>query len=383
MAAAPIPLETPPCPLCGSPGGGIVVGTKGRFDMDVRNIACHECALVYQSPRPTYAAMMEYYAGEYRRQYANVRFPNGDDTVGLGEPGYEAAMDAWHRFQAEASAKLSTPAPGARVLEIGCRHGRTLSIMRERFGIEPHGIEPGPEEAALANAAGVRCFNGTLEAFEPGDLRFDVIQLFHVFEHLYDPLDALVRMRRLLSPGGRIVIEVPNVHQPYGLLEENFFQNAHTTNFSAETLPAILARAGLISKHLVDEEVLFVLAVPDGEASELPRPFSHDMLAPPRHPATWVAERLATYHQLEKLDHLLHRHGPSMELLQMLTKLLQGPSFVPHTVRVVTRTVEYFVARNAPRAAAAIAASAAMGADTDEVREGFEQLAAAVGANAA
>ena len=54
------------CPVCGVSSNGLEVGTRGRFNMSVRNIACDHCALVYQSPRPTREAMAEYYATGYR-----------------------------------------------------------------------------------------------------------------------------------------------------------------------------------------------------------------------------------------------------------------------------------------------------------------------------
>jgi SAM-dependent methyltransferase len=376
--ATPVAVETPPCPLCGSTEGGIVVGARGRFGMAVQNIACERCALVYQSPRPTHAAMMEYYAGEYRRQYAEVRFPTATGPVGPGEPGYEEALEGWHLGQATCSMRLGATRIGQRVLEIGCRHGRTLSIMRDRLGILPYGIEPGPEEARLAEANGIQCFNGTLEAFDPGETRFDQIQLFHVFEHLHEPLGALVRMRALLAPGGKIVVEVPNVHQPYGLLEENFFQNAHITNFSAETLPAMFRRAGLDVSIVIDEEVLYIVGASDGSTEPLPRSFDPEMLAAPRRPAQWVADRLATYAELEKLRTGLLARGPSMELINALVKALGRPAFVPHTISVVSEAVEFFIERGAPRAAAIIANAAAMGPHEEEVVVGFRELAAAV-----
>lgn len=382
--AAPQAVETPPCPLCGSAAGGIVVATKGRFGMDVRNIACHECALVYQSPRPTHAAMMAYYAGEYRRQYAGVGFMKEDGYVLPGQEGFEAAMESWHSNQAEHSVLLGATRPGAKVLEIGCRHGHTLRIMKERFGIDPFGIEPGPEEAAQARDAGVPCFNGTLEEFDPGETRFDQIQLFHVFEHLHEPLDALLRFRALLAPGGKVVIEVPNVHQPYGLLEENFFQNAHITNFSAETLPAMFRRAGYSVEKVVDDQALFVVGTALEASEPLPLPFSRELLDEPRNPASWVAERLRTYADLEKIRLAITKGGVlTMPLVELLVKILrQRAGFIPHTVNAVTDLVEFFMAQGAPRLAAIVAGAAAAGSLPQEIRERFQTLALAASEHA-
>ena len=237
----PISDEVPDCPLCGASRDGIVVGSHGRFGMQVRNIACEVCGLVYVTPRPSHAAMMDYYRGTYREHYGEVRYPMpSGGSAGPGDPEYQAALDVWHENQAANALALSRPQPGARVLEIGCRHARTLQLMRERADIRPFGIEPGPAEAQAAEQAGVPCFQGTLEEYPEAE-PFDQIQLFHVLEHFHDPLSQLVRLRGLLAPEGKLLIEVPNVVQPYGLLEENFFQNVHQANVSRQAGPPPVA----------------------------------------------------------------------------------------------------------------------------------------------
>jgi SAM-dependent methyltransferase len=372
----PQATEIPLCPVCGVSSTGIEVGTHGRFGMSVRNIACDHCALVYQSPRPTQAAMAEYYATAYREHYSDIAYgaPDGGYAV-PGDAQFEAAKDTWHQAQADNSRALGETKPGDRVLELGCRHGRTLALMRDAIGIVPYGIEPGLSEAQQAQKAGIHCFAGTIEAFEPGALRFDQIQSFHVLEHLHDPLSALIRMRGWLAPGGRLVIEVPNVYQPYGLLQENFFQNAHLTNFSAATLRVLLARAGYTVLRTFDQGVLFGVAIPDERAGELPLPFLPGLLPNANESAIWVADRLKTYEILERLRVLLLATGPTMELLNELAGTLKRPGFIPHTVNTVTEMAEYFVAQDAPRAAIFVAVAASLGPYPAEICSRFQALA--------
>jgi len=380
----PQATEIPLCPVCGTSSSGIEVGTRGRFDLSVRNIACDQCALVYQSPRPTQQAMAEYYASEYRDHYSDIGYgaPGGGYAV-PGDPQFEAAKDAWHQSQADNARALGETKAGDRVLEIGCRHGRTLALMRDALGIEPFGIEPGLGEAQKAQEAGISCFAGTIEAYDPGELRFDQIQSFHVLEHLHDPLSALIRMRGWLKPGGRMVIEVPNVYQPYGLLEENFFQNAHLTNFSASTLRVLLVRAGYSVLRTLDRGVLFAVAVPDEQATALPLPFLPQLLPNADESAIWVADRLKTYEILERLRVLLLATGPTMELLNELAGTLKRPGFIPHTVRTVSEMAEYFVAQDAPRAAMFVAVAASLGPYPAEICSRFQALAVRLQAIAA
>ncbi len=372
----PQATEIPLCPVCSLSSSGLQVGARGRFDMNVRNIACDTCALVYQSPRPTQAAMAEYYANDYREHYSDIAY--GSPDGGYAAPGdshFDAAKDAWHQSQAKNACSLGETKAGDRVLEIGCRHGRTLVLMRDAVGIEPYGIEPGLGEAQKAQEAGISCFAGTIEAYDPGELRFDQIQSFHVLEHLHDPLSALIRMRSWLKPGGRMVIEVPNVYQPYGLLEENFFQNAHLTNFSASTLRVLLARAGYTVLRTLDQGVLFAVAIPDEHATELPLPFLPQLLPNANESAIWVADRLKTYEILERLRVLLLATGPTMELLNELAGTLKRPGFLPHTVTTVTEMAQYFVSQDAPRAAMFVAVAASLGPYPAEICSRFQALA--------
>lgn len=320
--------------------------------------------------------MAEYYANQYRDHYSDIAYgaPGGGFAV-PGDPQFETAKDSWHQSQAHNARALGETKSGDRVLEIGCRHGRTLALMREAIGVEPFGIEPGLGEAQQAREAGIPCFSGTIEAYDPGDTRFDQIQSFHVLEHLHDPLSALIRMRSWLKPGGRMVIEVPNVYQPYGLLEENFFQNAHLTNFSASTLRVLLSRAGYTVLRTLDRGVLFAVAVPDEQASQLPLPFVPQLLPNADESAIWVADRLKTYEILERLRVLLLATGPTMELLTELAGTLKRPGFIPHTVRTVTEMAEYFVAQDAPRAAMFVAVAASLGPYPAEICGRFQDLA--------
>ncbi len=372
----PEATETPICPVCGVSSSGLEVGTRGRFNMSVRNIACDHCALVYQSPRPTREAMAEYYATGYREHYGDVRYPiPGGGFAKPGDPQFETAMDAWHQTQAANARALGETKAGDAVLEVGCRHGRTLSIMRDQLGIEAFGIEPGLDEAEKARNAGIPCFVGTIEDYDPGDTRFDQIQSFHVLEHLHDPLAALMRMRSWLKPGGRMVIEVPNVYQPYGLLQENFFQNAHLTNFSESTLRVLLVRAGYSVLRTLDRSSLFAVATPDEAVSDAPLPFLPQLMPDANESAIWVADRLKTYEILERLRVLLLSTGPTMELLNELAGTLRRPGFVPHTVNTVIEMAEYFVSQEAPRAAIFVAVAASLGPYPPAVCAEFQGLA--------
>jgi SAM-dependent methyltransferase len=371
----PIADESACCPLCGA-SAAIELSTRGRFGMSVRNVCCNVCSTVYITPRPTEAAMADYYRSTYRKHYGSVGYQLDDGTrVGPEDPGFETILRKWHENQARTALALCRTQPGARVLEIGCRHAMTLRLMREARGIEAHGIEPGEAEAEEARRANVKCFTGTLDNYEATDLKFDQIQLFHVLEHLHRPLESLVRLRNLLTPGGALLVEVPNAYQPYGLLDENFFQNVHLVTYSPNTLPALFRRAGLAVESIHDGKSLFVVGRRNQDPETLPIPYTNNLLPHADQNTDWLVPRLRSYANLEKLRFVLNHNGYSPNLLGPLIHSLKWPAFEAHLTEVCAAFTETFASQGLQREALMLTLAVAQGPFSDEVRDQFRAFA--------
>lgn len=96
---------------------------------------------------------------------------------------------------------------GGRVLDVGCGLGFLLSALSKKF--ERFGLEPNPQAAKIARKNGW-VFPSTLEESGFSSNFFDVVILNHVIEHLPDPVATIQEIRRVLKPGGKLVVETPD-----------------------------------------------------------------------------------------------------------------------------------------------------------------------------
>lgn len=99
--------------------------------------------------------------------------------------------------------------PGGRLLDVGCGSGQGLQLMQS-LGWSVTGVDFDPAAVLVARGKGLDVRAGTVAAQEyPAD-SFDAVTLSHVIEHLPDPLETLQECRRIVKPGGRVVIATPN-----------------------------------------------------------------------------------------------------------------------------------------------------------------------------
>jgi SAM-dependent methyltransferase len=101
------------------------------------------------------------------------------------------------------------------VLDLGCGRGELLLLLREA-GIDASGIESDPALAQAARRRGLEVIeNDALTALRSQeDGRWGATTAIHFFEHLAvaDLLSVVAEIRRVLQPGGVLLVECPNPH---------------------------------------------------------------------------------------------------------------------------------------------------------------------------
>ena len=114
----------------------------------------------------------------------------------------------WHQRRA---LLLNETRPGDKVLDLGCGAGRFVAALRDA-GAEPVGVEIA--EAALVRAQR-NAPGADLRLLEPdGSLPLehasvDLVWCSEVLEHVADTAHLLLEARRVLRPGGRLLVTVP------------------------------------------------------------------------------------------------------------------------------------------------------------------------------
>ncbi|MDQ2893659.1 MAG: class I SAM-dependent methyltransferase [Pseudomonadota bacterium] len=177
----------------------------------------------------------------------------------------------------------------ARILEIGCGTGHNLPMLA-RFGtVEAIEIDPAARAIAserLGEPVGDAPLP-TLPGIERG--AYDLVAVLDVVEHIEDDVAALVAMKTLLKPGGKILIAVP-AHQ--WLWSAHDVVNHHHRRYSKATLAKAIGDAGLTPVKLsYFNSLLFPLAAAARIAGRLTgRDDSDD--SPPAKPLNALFEKV-------------------------------------------------------------------------------------------
>jgi len=235
-------MQSVVCPLCGSTafrprfqGQDRLLGHPGIFPI----VDCLQCGLSYASPRPINIA--PFYKGNYGPHQSTRPLQQDDVSVqdGLPKLYYDVV-------------KQATPLRHGRLLDIGCGAGNFLVAM-QKLGWQVRGYEPDPQAATQANqrlapedSPPVLTAADLDGAF--ADESFDLITLWHVIEHVPNPVQTLATVRRMLKPGGVCIVQTPRLDSLEGRIFGQYFCGLdaprHLCIFTRKTLSLAFEKAG-------------------------------------------------------------------------------------------------------------------------------------------
>ena len=215
-------------------GGGARTPSPFHRERGFAFVRCRRCRSVYLDPRPAPARVLAHYDDYLPEDPERIR-------------GWEASQRPLVR-RAVRILRRALP-PGARILDVGCGYGH-LAAALAAAGFRAEGVELSPIGVRHARSLGVAVRQGTLEAAAfPGEA-FDAVTAYYVIEHLDDPAAFLREARRILRPGGALLLRWPQSAplvrwcRLLGVRIDLFDAPSHLTDFTPESLKALLERKG-------------------------------------------------------------------------------------------------------------------------------------------
>jgi len=150
---------------------------------------------------------------------------------------------------------IETWVPDGILLEVGCATGEFIEEATAA-GYEAIGVEPSKWAVDIARRSGAEVLCGKLADWtaEYAGFTVDAVAMFHVLEHLEDPLELLRQCRSVLADDGRVFIEVPNASSCAAKSLDPSWSGwefrFHQWHFTPSSLKALLERAGLETLEL-------------------------------------------------------------------------------------------------------------------------------------
>lgn len=236
-----IEWEETSCLLCGNRHCNPLVeapdSTTGGTGMWFAVVQCQECGLCYTNPRPSAQSIGQFYPAAYRPHRTRQPRPPRWKPRWLPLTGPTRRQ---HPI-------LSWQGPG-RLLDFGCGGGAFLAHM-SRLNWDVTGLDVSPTAVdRIQNELGLPALLGTLPHPDLRPASFDVVTMWHSLEHVHDPMETLREARRLLVPGGRLIIAVPNIDSlPFRWFGSSWYGldlPRHLTHFAPGTLHLMLERSG-------------------------------------------------------------------------------------------------------------------------------------------
>jgi SAM-dependent methyltransferase len=211
-------------------------GIQGEFDI----VRCIQCGLVHLEPIPTAGELSGFYAQDY---YAYQ--PVGKD----------GKLKQLAKKMLRVQIKTHNPAfsqPGS-FLDIGCGSGEYLHRM-QAGGWSVRGVEPSTFGAEEGRRSGLDIFNGTLLEAKFAADSFDYVRSNHSFEHVPDPVEVLSEIYRILKPGGKLFVGIPNIDSiPFQIFGKYWWYlgaPVHTYNYTIPTISTLMQRSGLVVERV-------------------------------------------------------------------------------------------------------------------------------------
>jgi SAM-dependent methyltransferase len=228
------------CQLCGSRERAL------RFqDGPFQVVQCSGCGLVYVTPRLQGQALLDVYDEGYWKS-------KNPKQRGYADYARESAL--YLKTFRKRLALVSRWLPErARILDVGCAAGYFLRVMQQA-GHDVHGVELSQAiaveavKALGADRVHIGLLDDAVVAMDYQPRSFDLVTMWDVVEHVPEPQPVLRKLRELVKPGGRLLLETQNVASRWARLLgsrwHHYKHDEHLYHFTPDTIRRLLGDCG-------------------------------------------------------------------------------------------------------------------------------------------
>jgi 2-polyprenyl-3-methyl-5-hydroxy-6-metoxy-1,4-benzoquinol methylase len=183
--------------------------------------------MIQQDPVPSEDSVNEYYSNEYRKDYKKTFTPKTKHVFRAGNFAFDRIKFLKERGILNGS-----------LLDVGAGGGE-FTYLSSKLGFISEGIEPNIGYSNFAREEyGINMRTGHLSEISK---KFDLITMFHVLEHMPNPIKTFRLLYELLNEEGSLFIEVPNI-ETKDASPHNIYFKAHIHYFSASTLTSAASK---------------------------------------------------------------------------------------------------------------------------------------------
>jgi SAM-dependent methyltransferase len=203
------------------------------FGMKASVAECGKCRIAFQTPRPSLDASMA---------YMNWRWASSDPYVANRDQQRKRAQQQMKYIEMVVDRPTS-------LLDFGAGAGGFV-----RAALDAGWRATGVERSESARSRAKELYGVDLLADLQGD-KYDVVTMWDVIEHLRDPIEVVSSLRRVLAPGGFLIVETGNYENWLRLSEKDdwgLYLFDHQFYFSPKSLEKMLSAAGLSDCTLLD-----------------------------------------------------------------------------------------------------------------------------------
>ena len=223
---------------------------------DGAEAACPACAASHPD-RDSYISFCSACGHRWLASSAEEHRAREDEIFGFDYSGYtpdERFVSFARDFTAN-QLRARIPA-NARILDVGCGSGDFMQVAKQ-LGYEVEGIDVSKAAAEICRSKGLKARAGDFLT-EEFDGKFDLITMWDVVEHLFDPASFLTRSSELLTDRGLLFTKIPG----FGNLSVRLSQKVprfagillgapdHVQFFDRNSLERLLRRANFSAEWL-------------------------------------------------------------------------------------------------------------------------------------